>query len=145
MSTLFIGYNKEWKQDVNLGSKTNQNFVYLPHRRLINILTYKCQDVGIEVIELNEAYTSKCSFLDNEEVCYQRNYKGRRVKRGMFISSGGVLINSDVNGSYNIMMKGLSYLLGKNVNRSNLKEFYGIGMLPIRPVRITAKSGYCLA
>ena len=32
---------------------------------------------------------------------------GRRVRRGLFISSSGIMINADVNGSLNIIRLGL--------------------------------------
>ena len=70
---------------------------------LLNMLTYKCALAGIQVVTRNEAYTSKCSFLDNEEIKKHREYKGKRIQRGLFRSSEGVLINADVNGAYNIL------------------------------------------
>ena len=71
------------------------------------MLEYKCKLAGINVIILNEAYTSKCSFLDREKICKHDTYKGKRIKRGLFISSSGILINADINGSLNIMRLGL--------------------------------------
>jgi transposase len=32
-------------------------------------------------------------------------YKGKRIKRGLFISNKGVTINADINGSLNILRK----------------------------------------
>ena len=58
-----------------------------------------------KVKEIEESYTSKCSFLDNEEICKHTSYKGKRVKRGLFKSNDGTLINADVNGSLNILKK----------------------------------------
>ena len=74
---------------------------------LIQMLEYKCKLAGINVIIMNEVYTSKCSFLDREKISKHDSYAGRRVKRGLFISSSGILINADVNGSLNIMRLGL--------------------------------------
>ena len=68
-------------------------------------MTYKCQKCGINIITHEESYTSKCSFLDNEEICKHKQYLGKRIKRGLFKSNSGKLINADVNGSYNIMKK----------------------------------------
>jgi putative transposase len=34
IGTLVIGKNLGWKQEINLGKRTNQNFVQLPHARL---------------------------------------------------------------------------------------------------------------
>jgi len=105
LDTLVIGYNQGWKQDVNLGTKNNQNFVYLPLRRFVDILKYKCGDAGIIFRETNESYTSKCSFLDNEPLQHQEKYLGRRIKRGLFRSAQGHLLNADINGALNIIRK----------------------------------------
>jgi len=102
---IVIGYNESWKQEIELGKKNNQNFVNVPFRKLIDQIRYKSELVGIEVILHEESYTSKCSFLDGEEVCKHEVYKGSRIKRGLFRTLSGRLINSDVNGSYNIMLK----------------------------------------
>ena len=63
---------------------------------------------GIQFIVTEESHTSKCSFLDKESVERHEKYKGRRVKRGLFKTSRGVLINADVNGSLNIGRKYLT-------------------------------------
>jgi len=105
ISTLVIGKNDGWKQEISLGRRTNQNFVAIPHARLIDMLTYKAALVGIRVIAREESYTSKCSFLDLEPIEKHETYLGRRVHRGLFISAHGRRIQADVNGSYNILRK----------------------------------------
>lgn len=105
LGTLVIGKNDGWKQAVDLGKRTNQNFVQIPHARLIDMLSYKAQLAGIVVILTEESYTSKCSFLDLEPVQKHPHYAGRRVKRGMFRARDGRFINADVNGAYNILRK----------------------------------------
>lgn len=105
ISMLIVGHNKEWKQNIKIGKKNNQNFVSIPHSRFKELLKYKCELEGINYIEIEESYTSKCSFLDNEEICKHTSYKGKRVKRGLFKSNDGTLINADVNGSLNILKK----------------------------------------
>lgn len=105
ISMLIVGHNKEWKQNIKIGKKNNQNFVSIPHSRFKELLKYKCELEGIKYIEIEESYTSKCSFLDNEEICKHTSYKGKRVKRGIFKSNDGTLINADVNGSLNILKK----------------------------------------
>jgi putative transposase len=105
INTLIIGNNKKWKQEINIGDKNNQNFVNIPHSRFIEIINYKCKLLGINVIITEESYTSKCSFLDMEDVKKHEVYKGKRIKRGLFKSSKSELINADVNGGYNILRK----------------------------------------
>jgi putative transposase len=69
------------------------------------MLKYKAELAGIEVKILEESYTSKCSFLDMESVQKHQTYKGKRIKRRLFRSSTGKLINADINGSLNILRK----------------------------------------
>lgn len=105
IGNLVIGKNDGWKQKINLGKKNNQNFVQIPYNRFISMLSYKAELENIKVTLQEESYTSKCSFLDNEEIKKQNKYKGKRVKRGLFVSSLGVKINADINASYNIIKK----------------------------------------
>ena len=105
ISTLIIGYNEEWKQNINLGRTNNQSFVNIPFYTFINQLEYKCKLEGINVILTEESYTSKCSFLDSESIEKHDNYLGKRIKRGLFKSAKGKLINADLNGSLNILKK----------------------------------------
>lgn len=108
IDTVIFGHNIGQKQDIKLGSVTNQNFVHIPFYQLISLLQYKCELQGIRFITTEESYTSKCSFLDLEEVTKQEEYLGKRVKRGLFQTKEGNLINADVNGSLNIGRKYLT-------------------------------------
>ena len=125
ISKLIIGYNKSWKQETNIGKRNNQNFIDIPHMKFVMMLTYKCKLEGIEVILREESYTSKCSFLDLESICKHEKYMGKRIKRGLFKSFNKVIINADVNGSYNIMRKAIP------------EEFTnGIEAVIVQPLRI---------
>jgi len=93
---LVIGKNPNWKQESHMRKKDNQHFVQISHARFIDILTYKAQLVGIEVIVQEESYTSKASFLDldpmpiyGEEEEAKSVFSGRRIKRGMYQSQSG--------------------------------------------------------
>lgn len=100
ISTIVVGHNVNQKQKSNL-----KNFVALPIFKLIQLLKYKCERIGIQLIEINEAYTSGTSFID-DELPIKKNYnKTRRVKRGLFISNNGKRLNSDVNAAYQILRK----------------------------------------
>lgn len=105
VNTLIIGKNNGWKQEVNIGKKNNQNFVSIPFEKFIFMLQYKCNLEGINVIIREESYTSKCSFIDNEKIEKHETYLGRRIKRGLFKTAFGKIINADLNGSLNIMKK----------------------------------------
>lgn len=102
---LVVGNNKRWKNRISLGKKTNQNFVSIPYYKFKQMLKHKCAEYGIHYIEREENYTSKCSFLDMEDICKHDTYKGERVMRGLFKSSNGVCVNADINGSLNIIRK----------------------------------------
>ncbi|MBF1988750.1 RNA-guided endonuclease InsQ/TnpB family protein [Fischerella thermalis] len=105
IGTLVIGKNDGWKQEVNMGKQNNQKFVNIPHAKLISQIAYKCELVGIKVVIQEESYTSKTSALDLEPPCKQSEYAGKRVKRGLFKSKTGCVINADVNGSIQIIRK----------------------------------------
>lgn len=133
--TLIIGKNNHWKQETNMGSKNNQNFVSIPHSTFINLLSYKCKLRGIKVVLQEESYTSKASFFDNDYIPVYKNLpddwkpSGKRIKRGLYKSSKGICINADVNGSLNILRK---YL---NVSSDRIISERSIGCV-ISPYRI---------
>lgn len=105
IGTLVIGKNVGWKQQVRIGKRNNQSFVFIPHARFIQMLTYKAELLGIKVVTIEESHTSKCSFLDLESVGHHDQYLGKRVKRGLFLAGTGQTINADVNGAYNILRR----------------------------------------
>ena len=93
------------KQNINIGKKNNQSFTQIPHARLIDQITYKCQLAGIKVVVTEESYTSKTSAIDLEAPTKHSVYLGKRVKRGLFKSSNGTKTNADVKGSLQIVRK----------------------------------------
>ena len=117
VSKVIIGHNSDWKNGINLGKRNNQNFVNIPYTKFINQLTYKCQLLGITVITREESYTSKASFLDYDEIPNYKDevkpkFSGKRIKRGLYRSATRI-INADVNGAYNIMVKeNPNYIIG---------------------------------
>ena len=108
IGSIVIGDFSDIKQNINTGKKNNQNFVNIPYGIFKRKLQSKCEQLGINYHLQDESYTSKCSFLDNEPVKKHDTYKGKRVKRGLFRTSQGYLINADVNGSANILVKFLA-------------------------------------
>lgn len=112
INTIIIGYNKEWKQDINIGKINNQKFTEIPFYTLVNQIIYKGQMNGIRVVLQEESYTSKASFFDNDEIpIYKKNktvtykFSGIRKNRGLYITGSGLKINADINGSLNILRK----------------------------------------
>jgi len=114
IGTLVIGKNLQWKSEISLGKQTNQNFVSVPHARLIEMLEYKAELVGITVLQQEESYTSKANFLALDPIpVYGKAgtndvaFSGKRIKRGLYKTSADQLINSDVNAAYNILSKAI--------------------------------------
>ncbi|GAH53952.1 unnamed protein product, partial [marine sediment metagenome] len=130
LHTVYIGYNPLWKQQLRLRKKTTQMFVSIPFEKLIQTLQYKAEVLGIKVVKIEESYTSKCSFLDNEFSQKKKKYKGKRVHRGLFRSATGLLINADVNAAYNILLKGDPQALPKRC-------VGGVGGYVVYPLRVS--------
>lgn len=105
IGSLVVGLNKGWKQEINLGKKTNQKFVEIPFSRLIDKISYKCKLVGISFYLSEESYTSKVDHLAFEELGKHDVYLGKRKQRGLFQSSVNKLINADINGAIGIGRK----------------------------------------
>lgn len=129
IGVLVIGRNKGWKNEANIGSRNNQNFVQIPHAKLWQMVEYKARLVGIFVHYQEESYTSKCSFLDLEPIRKYSKYLGRRIQRGLFKSANGTIINADVNGSYNILRKAFPEAVAD-----------GIEGFAVSPVRVSPAS-----
>lgn len=107
VKTFVVGYNSGWKNGVNLGRDTNRKFCQIPYRKLLNKLKDQLELDGKKLIVKNEAYTSICDALMFESIEKHEpgTYSGKRLKRGLFRSGNGRLINADLNGAINIMRK----------------------------------------
>ncbi len=128
ITDIVVGYNKGWKDSIRLSHKNNQTFVQIPYMKLIEYLKYKCEMCGIRLITNEESYTSKCDSLVMEEIGKHSVYLGKRVKRGLFQSSSGKLLNADVNGALNIMRKVVD-------NSAIISRIINSGLL-FNPIRI---------
>lgn len=132
ITTLVIGKNDGWKQEVNLGKVNNQKFVTIPHARLIEMISYKCQLEGISVILQEESYTSASNFLNDDplpvygQITEKPVFSGKRISRGLYRTDKGILVQSDVMGSYNILRKAFP----------NVFNRYGIERCVVHPRRI---------
>jgi IS605 OrfB family transposase len=149
IKVIVVGKNKGWKQEVNNGKSNNRDFYNFPHARFIEILKYKGLLKDIVVIEVEESYTSKTSFIDNEELRVYQDKKskylvdsdeeknltqgnenqlskvkikllGKRINR-KFITKDKVIIHADVNGSFNIVRK---VLLNFEFNKETINLSY---------------------
>lgn len=110
-------------KDIKQNNKNNRNFVAIPIQRLKKQINYKAKLEGIKVSIINEAFTSGCSGLDKEQLNKDDYDKTRRISRGLFISNTGIKINSDVNGSLNILRKYLKNSSPKLIQQARDKGF----------------------
>ncbi len=132
VTKIVIGNNKNWKQNINLGKRNNQNFVSIPFSHLIEKIEYKAKMVGIETIVIEESYTSKCSSYDLESIQKHDNYVGKRTKRGLFRTKENKYINADANGATNILRKVVSNTVYNHIDEirscvvqpNKIKTFY---------------------
>ena len=110
IDTVVIGSNPGWKQRPDMGKESNRKFVQIPFDELKRILKYQGERNGIAVLEQEEAYTSKASFIYHDDIpsldaCENTVFSGTRTKRGLYKTKGGQTINADLNGSANILRK----------------------------------------
>ena len=109
---LIVGVNPGWKQKINIGKCNNQSFVQIPFYILRSKLSALCERYGIHYVEQEESYSSKASALDGDSIptyspdnSAKAKFSGKRVKRGLYRSQAGCLVNADCNGSWNIGRK----------------------------------------
>lgn len=100
VSRIVIGKLKGVKQNMNF----NKSFVQIPIQRLVELITYKAKLYGISIKLQEESYTSGCSAIDLEPITKKYYDKSRRIARGLFQSTYGI-VNADINGSLNILRK----------------------------------------
>ena len=126
VTTLVIGYNKEQKREINLGKKNNQNLVMIPTYKFRQKLQYQCELHGIAYCPQEESYTSKASALDNDFIPKYRDtgipkFSGNRIHRGLYKSKDGSVLNSDINGSVNILKKYFKERKSNGINPDDVR------------------------
>ncbi|MGK7885357.1 MAG: RNA-guided endonuclease InsQ/TnpB family protein [Crocosphaera sp.] len=120
IGNIVFGWNDGQKDSINIGKTNNQNFVQIPTARLKNRIQELAESVGIVFTETEEAYTSRASFLDNDLVPKYgekpKGYKfsGNRIKRGLYQTAKGWLVNADVQAAGNCLRK-VATQLGLNL------------------------------
>lgn len=154
IGTVVFGWNQGNKDSIDIGKKNNQEFVQVPTAKLKDRIAQLCKQYGLRFVETEESYTSKASFLDDDflpifgsekpagwKPSGKRGEKKRGVRhnlgRGGYQTARGSRINSDCNGSANILKKvatqlGLSLAkvgkaalaLPQRYNLDSLSRFY---------------------
>lgn len=132
IDTIVCGVNKDFQRNSNLGKVNNQIFTEFPFSKLKNNIEYRSKLNKINFIEQEESYTSKASFFDKDFIptygeSFSNSFSGLRVKRGLYKTSSGMLLNADVNGALNILRKS---------NVVSLNTLYSRGELDT-PMRIS--------
>ena len=139
VDVIVFGHNEYQKQEIEMGKQNNQNFVSIPMERLLSILKTTAAKYGIPVVVREESYTSKASLLDmdviptyGKEKISEDQFSGKRLKRGVYCTGKGIMLNADVNAAGNILRKeypdafentDLKYLSG-NVRRIEFHDLY---------------------
>ena len=114
LGTIILGYNNTFQYKSNMGAKQNQLFSHIAFKQFKEKLETKCTIYDIQLIIQEESYTSKSSFLDkdilpvyqpgkSDKIKYE--FKGKRIKRSLYKTQKGKLINADVNAACNIIKK----------------------------------------
>lgn len=100
---IVMGYNDNFK-DESLSKRYNQWTKSIPIAKLRDRIIYLASIYDIETNVINESYTSKASYLDKDSF-NKDSLSGIRVKRGLYKSKNGTLINADLNAAFNILRK----------------------------------------
>jgi IS605 OrfB family transposase len=113
---IVFGWNKGQRQGLNIGHQNNQNFVQIPTAKLKNRIQHLAEEHGIELVETEESYTSKSSYLDRDllptfgeksslKLRERWQPSGKRVTRGCYQDSRGRIVNADAQAAANILRK----------------------------------------
>ena len=137
IGTLVLGCNKDFQRNSDMGKVQNQTFVNIPYGRLADKLKYLCKRNSIRFFEQEESYTSKASFWDGDPIPVygepgaeagekEVTFSGTRIRRGLYRTKDGRILNADINGALNILRKS---------NVVSLEALYSRGEVDT-PVRI---------
>jgi putative transposase len=116
LGNIVCGWGEGFKINSNMGRVNNQKFVQMPLAKLRDRISQLCEKHGIRFETTEEAYTSKASFIDSDSLPkfgekpdgWQAS--GKRVRRGLYRTKDGSMINADLNGAANILRKVASNL-----------------------------------
>jgi IS605 OrfB family transposase len=151
IGTLVIGWNEGFKSHANMGRLNNQKFVQMPLGKLKDRLKQLCDLHGIRFQKTEESYTSKASFLDGDSLpIYGQKLEGwkasgKRVKRGLYQSANGSIINADLNGAANILRK-VAGRLGLSLNQLSRRSLTIVARIRLwaLPKSILSAESQCL-
>ena len=105
IDTVICGYPEIWSKKTGFESKDVNIMFQRSFANFKEMLKKRCKKHNIKFVEIDEAFTSVCSFVDNEDICNKKEHLGKRVTRDKYFSKQGYSLNADVNASYNIAKK----------------------------------------
>lgn len=145
VSTLVLGVNRNWKQNVNIGTANNQRFVAMPLHMLQQMIIYKAERAGINVVIKEESYTSKADATALDPIpTYGKNdnkvpFSGSRICRGLYRCHDGMLINADCNAAANIIRKAFADAFNDTESFAFLASPEVLGFHELNPQSITQR------
>ena len=101
VSIVVIGDMKGIKNNCSFGHVSKQQFYSVAFARIVNVLKYKLDNIGVKLVKVNEAYSSQCP-PDSPFVESKYGSKSRRKKRGLYKYKKRIY-NSDSLGAFNIL------------------------------------------
>ena len=134
IGTIVIGWNQGIKDGCNLGKTNNQQFVQMPLARLNSRIEQLSSIYGFRFVQTEAANTSAASYLDGDSLpkhgCKPDGWKasGKRIRRGLYRSGDGSLVNADLQGSANILRK-VAKNLGIDLSRLGRRCLTTVGRI----------------
>ena len=106
-SLIVIGNLKGIRKSTR-GKKFNRSVSNMPHFRLTQLITYKANWLGFQIIKIDERGTS--------HICSKCGSEGKRINQGLFKCLCGYQANADFNAVKNIEKRSLEYISKNGVS-----------------------------
>lgn len=101
VTVVAIGDMKGIKNNCSFGHVSKQQFYSVAFARIVEMLQYKLDNIGVKLVKVNEAYSSQCPpYSLNVSSAYGSKY--RRKKRGLYKYKKKIY-NADSLGAFNIL------------------------------------------
>lgn len=121
INTVIVGNLNGIRTNNDKGERINQMLHSFPYDKFYRMLEYKLRLIGIQMVIINESFTSRCSPL-SEAIDLKHSDKGRRISRGLFVDGSGVYFNADAVGAWNIYRKFI-------FEKGGIVDYKNLGML----------------
>ena len=101
VTVVAVGNMKGIKNNCSFGHVTKQQFYSVAFARILKLLQYKLDNIGVRLVRIDEAYSSQCP-PNSLGVSSVYGLKNRRKKRGLYKYKKKIY-NSDSLGAFNIL------------------------------------------